>query len=210
MLLLPYGDNNGLRRFPIMNLALIGANVAMFLYELQLGTVPTHWAVVPSDLTRHFGVEQFLDLLRSLFLHGGWLHLLSNMLFLYIFGDNVEDQLGSFKYLVFYLASGIAASMTQVLLTPYSSVPLIGASGAIAGVLGAYLILFPGSKVKALFWFIIILETVWIPAIVFLGAWFLIQFTRLYFESQGVVTADGIAYAAHVGGFIAGIVLLIF
>lgn len=216
MFLLPYADDNKVRHFPIVNMLLMIINVAVFLYEMQLAQAGRlepalmQWAVVPRDLVHHLGQEQLLDLLRTMFLHGGWLHLLSNMLFLYIFGDNVEDRLGPIRYLLLFLASGVAASLAQVFLTPASGAPLIGASGAIAGVLGAYGILYPNTSVRTLFWFIFILTTIRIPAILLLGGWFILQFVRVYYESHGAMAGDGVAYAAHVGGFIAGVVLILF
>jgi len=214
-MLLPYSDENPTRSFPIINWLLILLNIAVFLVEArlagqgQLQSQLQQWALIPRDLVQHVGVEQILDLFRSMFLHGGWLHVGSNMLFLYIFGDNIEDALGSLRYLAFYLLCGVAASLAQVALTPNSSTPLIGASGAIAGVLGAYLILFPKAPVRTLFWFIILIRTIRIPAFVLLGGWFVLQFARVYFAANGGMVSDsGVAYAAHVGGFLTGIVLL--
>lgn len=216
MLILPYGDENPIRRFAVINWALIIANVVVFLYEVQLAQAGQlqaalmHWALIPADVTRHLGVEQVLDMVRSMFLHGGWLHLLGNMLFLGIFGDDVESALGSFRYLVFYFLAGIAACLAQVALTPYSTSPFVGASGAIAGVLGAYLVLFPNAKVRILFWLLIIVRTFRIPAFVVLGVWFILQLIPVYYTSLGVAAPDNVGYGAHVGGFIAGIVLLLF
>ncbi len=214
MLLIPYKDENPTRHFPLMNLLIIAVNVIVFLYEVQLAqagqlqAAVQQWAVVPHDISRGVGPEQVLDLLRSMFLHGGWLHLLGNVLFLYIFGDNVEEVLGGFKYLLFYLAGGVAANLAQVVFTPNGNTPLIGASGAIASVLGAYAILYPGAKVRLFFWFLIFVRTIRLPALIVLGGWFIFQFLSVYYgPATGVVDA-GVAYAAHVGGFVAGIVMI--
>jgi membrane associated rhomboid family serine protease len=212
MLLIPYKDENPTRHFPLMTLLIIAANVAVFLYEVQLAqagqlqTVVQNWAVLPRDISRGIGLEQALDLLRSMFLHGSWLHLLGNMLFLYIFGDNVEDVLGGFKYLLFYLVR-VAASLAQIVFTP-AAAPIDWRSGAIASVLGAYAILYPGAKVKLFFWFLILVRTIRLPALIVLGGWFVFQFLSVYYgPATGFVDA-GVAYAAHIGGFVAGIVMV--
>jgi membrane associated rhomboid family serine protease len=178
MLLIPYKDENPTRHFPLITILIIVVNVIVFLYEVQLAqagqlqTAIQTWAVLPREISRDIGVEQLLDLVRSMFLHDGWLHLLGNMLFLYIFGDNVEDVLGGFKYLLFYLAGGLVANVAQVAFTPNSTTPLIGASGAIASVLGAYAILYPRVKVRLFLWFLIFVRTIRLPALIILGGWF--------------------------------------
>jgi membrane associated rhomboid family serine protease len=144
--------------------------------------------------------------LFAMFLHGGWLHLLGNMLFLYVFGDNVEDRLGRIRYLLFYLGAGFAATYGFSLLDPTSSTPLVGASGAIAGVLGAYLMLFPRARVWSLLTFFFFLP-VRLPAWLVLGGWFALQY--VYFRSAGVNDASGVAYAAHVIGFVVGALLVL-
>lgn len=214
MLLIPYKDENPTRHFPLMNMLLIAVNVIVFLYEAQLAeagqlqAAVQQWAVIPRDIGRGIGLEQVLDLLRSMFLHGGWLHLLGNMLFLYIFGDNIEDALGGFKYLLFYLAGGIAANLAQVIFIPNSNTPLIGASGAIASVLGAYAVLYPGAKVRLFFWLLILVRTIRLPALIVLGAWFILQFLSVYYGPATGIIDTGVAYAAHIGGFVAGIVMV--
>jgi membrane associated rhomboid family serine protease len=152
-----------------------------------------------------FHKSPFLSVLTAMFLHGGWLHLLGNMLFLYVFGNNVEDRLGRLKYLLFYLVCGYAATYGFSLFSPSSTEPLVGASGAIAGVLGAYLVLFPRAKVWSLLTFFFFLP-VRLPAWLVLGSWFLLQY--LYFRGAGLAAGSGVAYGAHVVGFIVGAVLV--
>jgi membrane associated rhomboid family serine protease len=197
-----------------MTLLLIVANIVVFLYEMQLAQtgelqmVVQQWAVRPLDISQGVGLEQILDLVRSMFLHGGWLHLLGNMLFLYIFGDNIEDLLGSVPYLLFYVIGGVLANLAQVVFTPYSNTPLIGASGAIASVLGAYAVRYPGAKVRLLFWFLIFVRTFRLPALIVLGVWFVFQFLNVYYGPATEVVDAGVAYAAHIGGFLAGVVMM--
>lgn|SRR5574341_346864 len=213
MLILPYQDEQRSRRFPFVTLLLIVINVLAFFQEVELARTGQlqaalfEWAVVPRNYTDGISPDDLLDIVRSMFLHGGLLHLLGNMLFLYLFGDNVEDVLGVARYVAFYIISGVAATAAQVILAPFSTMPMIGASGAIAGVLGAYLVLFPGARVRTLFWFIIIFRTIRLPAWLLLGGWFILQFLNVYYAPV-TGTTDGVAYAAHVGGFIAGMLLV--
>lgn len=166
------------------------------------------YAVIPAQFTAAgITADQLLRLTTAVFLHGGWFHVLSNMLFLWIFGDNVEGRMGHFRYLVFYLLTGYIATLTHVFCYPLSNTPLIGASGAIAGVLGAYLILFPRAKVLTLFFFFIFIQIIPVPAVIFLGLWFMLQIV------SGVAgltdqAAQGVAFWAHIGGFVAGILLV--
>ncbi len=145
----------------------------------------------------------------SMFLHGNWLHIGSNMLYLWIFGNNIEDTLGRFRFLLFYFACGAAAAAAQIFSDPHSTIPMVGASGAIAGVLGAYLILFPRARVLTLVPIFIIFTTVELPAYLIIGYWALIQFANAYFLGGGEMLHGGVAYFAHVGGFTAGIVLIL-
>ena len=147
----------------------------------------------------------YLTLITSLFLHGGWMHFLGNMLYLWIFADNVEDKLGIKGFIFFYLLSGIFASLTQAFFNFNSEVPMIGASGSIAGVLGGYLVLYPKANIKVLFWFIIFIKVIRIRAFIVLGGWIIIQF--ISFNGTDV-NSGGVAYAAHIGGFISGILLI--
>ena len=197
----PISDVIPSRTTPVVTIGLIGINALAFLYELQLSDSQL------DHLVREAGVVpaafSAIDLVTSLFLHGGWVHFLGNMLYLWIFGDNVEYRFGHGRFLLFYVVCGAAAAFTQVLINPASTVPMIGASGAIAGVMGAYFVLFPQSRVLAAVFIIFIIDIIEIPALFFLGIWFLMQL----FSGVGslVETAEGgIAFFAHVGGFAAG------
>ena len=208
--MIPVTDSVPVRRTPYVTLSLIGACVVVFLWELGLGP-----ALDPA--IRRFGFTPrlfFLDpagvwftLITHQFLHAGWAHLLANMLFLWIFGDNVEDRLGHLPYLVFYLACGAGAALVQAAASPLSPVPMVGASGAIAGVLGAYLVFYPGAWVMTLvpmFFFLIPLE---IPALIFLPLWFLSQLLSGLAAISRVPATGGVAFWAHAGGFVLGAAL---
>lgn len=200
--------------FPVVNWFLIGVNALVFLFELSLtpaaqdrliatfGLVPARLNLAnPVLLLLH--PAALIPLFTHMFLHGGWFHILSNMWVLYIFGDNVEDRMGSGRYLLFYLLSGLAAALTQVLIDPASRAPSIGASGAIAGVLGAYFLMYPKARVTTLILLIIIPWFVELPAVIFLGFWFVSQlFSGI--ASLGTVQSGGIAWWAHIGGFLFG------
>ena len=199
-------DNSARRSFPIVTYALIALNVLVFLVELNGGDVFIgQWAFVP----QRFGTDpagQMPTVFTAMFMHGGWLHLGGNMLYLWIFGDNVEDEFGPFKYLGFYLLCGIAATFAQYFISMRSNIPNVGASGAIAGVLGAYILMFPQAKVNVL----VYNRVVAMPALIVLGLWIGLQF----FSGVGSITATsettdkgGVAYMAHVGGFVAGFLL---
>jgi membrane associated rhomboid family serine protease len=209
---IPLKDLNPHRRFPIVNVLLICANVAVFLYEISL---PPHLfkaflmanAVIPARFPAFLGgyidfVGAFLPLVTSLFLHSGIAHIAGNMLFLWIFGDNVEDYFGHIPYLFFYLVCGIGSGLLHVLFNFDSSLPALGASGAISGVMGAYLILYPGSRILTL----VFIFLVPIPAFFILVYWFFLQFIAGV-TSIGDVTHGGVAWWAHVGGFLMGMAL---
>ncbi len=204
--MLPLGDDNSTRRtFPIVTYALIVVNVLVFLLELANGDAfIAQWSFVPSRFAANPGAD-FLTIFSSMFMHAGWIHLGGNMLYLFIFGDNVEDRLGHFRYLIFYLLCGVAASLAQYMVSIGSSVPNLGASGAIAGVLGAYIIMFPGERVRVLFGYAV----VQMSAVIVIGFWFLLQlFSSLTtFTASSQTGGGGVAYMAHVGGFITGILL---
>jgi len=206
--MLPLYDTLRLQKFPLVNWVLIGANVLAFLYETQLspgslrGFIET-WGVVPSQWMRNPSSE-WITLLSAMFLHGGWFHILSNMWVLFIFGDNVEDRMGAANYLVFYLLCGVAAGLMQSYILPGSSIPIIGASGAIAGVLGAYLILYPHARVASLVPILFIFTLVELPAVVFLVFWFISQLFSGLLSLNGA-SGGGVAWWAHVGGFLFGI-----
>ncbi len=204
----PLKSDVPMARFPSVTLALIAANVSVFLWQFfSVGlteSIDVFGAVPRSVLSgvSHAGIPASLTLLTSMFLHGGFLHLGLNMLFFWVFGGNVEDRLGHFAYLVFYLVCGLLAGLAQMLAAPTSPTPMIGASGAIAGVLGAYFLLFPRSTVETVFFFFFIFKRN-VPAVIFIGVWFL---TQLFSLPAGA--AGGVAFAAHVGGFISGLVLV--
>jgi membrane associated rhomboid family serine protease len=215
----PLRDNIPSFRFPVVNYSLIAANLVGFLVELGTGPhlqkfvntygfVPKRLMDLLGQLPQSFSFMA-LPLVTSIFLHAGWLHLIGNLWFLYIFGDNVEDVLGHGRYLLFYLLCGIGANLIYLMFSPFSAVPLVGASGAIAGVMGAYFNLFPRARVLTLIP-IFFLPTFWeIRASIFLGIWFLMQFLFGTFSSMGPQSGSGfVAWWAHVGGFLVGILLL--
>lgn len=204
----PIRDHNPSGRRPYVTFTLIALNVMIFLgywltlhSEEQINLFFFQWGLVPGNLMQGQGV---LTIFTSMFLHAGWMHIAGNMLFLWIFGDNLEDEMGHGGFLLFYLLSGLAAAAAQVAAAPYSPIPMVGASGAIAGVMGGYLLLFPKARVDVLFIFIIIFRIFPIPAWIVLGIWFAIQLF-----SGVAVPGDqgGVAYWAHAGGFAAGLVL---
>jgi len=213
--MIPLRDTIPSRRFPLVNTAIIVLNVLVFLFESALGPEQLdqfiwQWGLVPADFWQGGGIGRWLPLLTSVFMHGGWWHLISNMLALYIFGDNVEDRLGTFRYVLFYLVSGLAASAAHLVAYAGSSIPTVGASGAIAGVLGAYLILYPHSRVLTLvpiFYFIRIVE---IPASIYLGFWFISQLFNGVFAltATDVFQTGGVAWWAHIGGFVFGLAVI--
>lgn len=204
----PLYDTLRSRRFPIVNWMLILLNGVAFYYELNLGDeglfrfIQT-WGLVPSQFASN-PAEAWPTILSSMFLHGGWFHILSNMWILAIFGDNIEDRMGGGSYLIFYLLSGVAAALLQTYLSPASSTPVIGASGAIAGVLGAYLILFPRARIASLVPIFFIFTIIEIPALIFLGFWFVSQLFSGWLALQGA-DVSAVAWWAHIGGFIFGI-----
>ena len=203
----PLYDTLRARRFPVVNWLIIAANALVFYYELTRGADRLQafigtWGLVPAHLT---GDPQaaWPTIFTSMFIHGGWFHILSNMWVLMIFGDNIEDRLGSLRYLLFYLMSGLAAAMLQVYILSSSTAPMVGASGAIAGVLGAYLVLFPHARVASLVPIFFIFTIVELPAILFLAFWFISQlFSGLFILHGG--TGSGVAWWAHIGGFLFG------
>ncbi len=204
----PIRDHNPSQRTPFVTYALIAANLLVYLYQLQFGGDENamaqflyDWALFPAAVTEGGEVR---GLFTHMFLHAGFLHLAGNMLFLWIFGDNLEDQMGHLGFILFYLAAGIAAAFGQILPDPSSVIPMVGASGAIAGVMGGYLLLFPRARVDILLIFIIFFRVFSIPAWVMLGLWFSFQiFAGLGTPAEG----GGVAYWAHAGGFLAGLLL---
>jgi membrane associated rhomboid family serine protease len=203
--MLPIGDDDrGRRLTPIVTYVLIAINVLVFLLELNNGEAfIERWAFVPSRFLAD-PVGDFFTLFTSMFMHAGWAHLLGNMLYLWIFGDNVEDRLGHGLFFVFYILCGLAATFAQMAISLGSDVANVGASGAIAGVLGAYLIMFPRGQVRVLMG----RAVVPMSALVVIGIWILIQiFSQISVFSSGPQSEGGVAYMAHIGGFIAGVVL---
>lgn len=202
--MLPIGDDNSARRlFPLVTYALIVLNVLFFLVELNGGDAfIMQWAFVPSRFLAN-PMGDFITLFTSMFMHGGWLHLGGNLLYLWIFGDNVEDRFGHVKFLVFYLLCGLGATFAQLMFSLDSNIPNLGASGAIAGVLGSYILMIPNGRVRVLQGRGIVQA----PALLVIGFWIVLQL----FSGIGSVanTADtgGVAYMAHIGGFVAGLVL---
>jgi len=210
--MIPLKDTIQSRSFPIVNWILIGLNIVVFLTLLSMGSRAEVWVAtfgaVPARLLQTPNVSQLSTLFTSMFLHSGWAHLIGNMLALYIFGDNVEDRLGSGRYLLFYLICGLVAAIAHIAVNPNSSVPTVGASGAISGVLAAYLLFYSSARVITLIPLFIFPWFVEIPAIVFIGFWFLSQlFNGFLSVFAGTQAFGGVAWWAHVGGFIAGLIL---
>jgi len=198
--MLPIGDDTtGRKSFPYVNYLIIAACFIVFLIELSQGNnFVLTYSVTPANLVAN-PVGFFYTVFTAMFMHASWLHILGNMLFLWIFGDNVEDRFGHVKYLIFYLLCGIIATFAQVIAAPSSTVPNLGASGAIAGVMGAYLILFPGRRVRVLLIFFVVN----MPALIVIGFWIALQvFSEVFAGPSG-----GVAYMAHIGGFSAGVLL---
>jgi membrane associated rhomboid family serine protease len=203
-MLFPIGDDNSSRKtMPVVTYTLIALNVLFFFVELSGGEpFIQRWSVVPRRLVNDPGGD-FVTVFSSMFMHGGWLHLAGNMLYLWIFGDNVEDRLGHLKFLLFYLLCGIGATLAQVAFTANSNIPNLGASGAIAGVLAAYLILFPKGQVRVLMG----RGIVPMPALMVIGLWIALQFINGVGSITESAETGGVAYMAHIGGFVAGLVL---
>lgn len=208
---IPLKDENPTRRFPIITIFIIALNTAIFLWQifspagleahiLRLGAIPyeiTHFRSLDPEVR----VPPWLTLITAMFVHGSLFHLLGNMLYLWIFGNNVEDYLGSIRFIFFYLICGLAASLSHIVTHPTSRIPMVGASGAIAGVLGAYFVLYPGAKVLTLMFFFFFIRIIAVPAGFFLGFWFLMQILN-------VGLGGGVAWYAHIGGFLAGLLLV--
>lgn len=214
--MIPLRDKNPSYTFPIINYLLIAANVVAFFYELSLGprldNFIINYGLVPQKyfyaVAHHTHlITRYFPFFTSMFLHGGWMHIIGNMWFLFIFGDNVEDKLGHGNYLAFYLLGGLAAAVIQLLSSVGSPVPTIGASGAISGVLGAYLVMFPKAKISTLIPIFFFIDIIDISAFLFIGFWFLMQFVS-GLQTLGIDASGGIAWWAHVGGFIAGILMV--
>lgn len=220
--MLPIKDDQPRYSTPYVNYFLIGLNIFIFLlqwmqmvtdprgadsFALTFGEVPAHLSAFLAGSSRYTLPQVVIPFFTSMFLHGSWMHVLGNMWFLFIFGDNIEDHLGHFKYLIFYLLSGLFAMATQVAIYPHSRVPTVGASGAIAGVLGAYFLLYP--KARVLTWFFVFV--LYLPAWIVLGEWFVLQFmagAEMLSMTRLSRDVGGVAVWAHVGGFIAGMLMI--
>ncbi len=215
-------DDRHLSKPAYVSISLLILNVALFLYHQSNEAFTNGWSLVPreitggEDLVGDFAVGEqgfltlyagpqpvYLTFLSSMFMHGGWAHLGGNLLYLWIFGDNVEHRFGSLKFLVFYLISGVAASAVQIAMAPQSIIPTLGASGAISGILGAYLVLFPRNRVNAVFF----VRIISVPAILVLGMWGAMQIFGGWGSLESVGESGGVAYGAHIGGFVAGIIV---
>lgn len=219
----PLHDENPIRRFPLFTVLLIAANSLVFLYELGLGAranaLIQAFGAVPAEILDpgSWGREQVagglplrpplapLTLVTSMFLHGGFMHLIGNMVYLWIFGNNIEDVLGPLRFLIFYIIGGVAAGLAHVVLSPASDVPTIGASGAISAILGAYLVLYPRARVRALLFLGFLLRIVRVPAVVLLVFWFIFQ---LLSAAAAPGAGGGVAWFAHIGGFVVGLIAI--
>jgi len=211
--MIPLKDDNPTSGKPFVTYFLIASCVLIFLIQFKLesyisGQLFYSYGLIPSVLMGHnqlpmdlYAVPAYLTIFSSMFMHGGFMHLIGNMLYMWIFADNIEDNLGPAKFLIFYLLAGIGAAMTQVFMDTHSQIPMVGASGAIGGVLGAYLINHPNARVLVLIPFGFFSQLIKIRALYVLGFWFILQF---------ISTGGGVAYAAHIGGFVSGIILILF
>lgn len=205
--MIPIHDDNPTRRFPLLTILIIVINVAVFLFEVtrdpdELLAIVQTYGFIPARFFAEPGAPDVsITLLTAMFLHGGWLHLGGNMLYLWIFGNNIEDRLGRLRFMLFYIGCGVVASLAQAAIDQASTVPLVGASGAIAGVLGAYLVLYPHARVVTIIPVFFIIQLATLPAVFVIGLWFLLQVAQGV-GSLGMLT--GVAWWAHVGGFLAG------
>ncbi|MGQ9494035.1 MAG: rhomboid family intramembrane serine protease [Anaerolineae bacterium] len=210
--MIPLRDINPRRRFPLVTVGIILLNILVFLYELMLPTTRAlnslvyAWGLIPYRLMQ-LDVAAILTVFTSMFLHSGFMHLAGNMLYLWIFGDNVESAMGTLRFIVFYLLCGIGAALGQVLVDPRSQIPMVGASGAISGILGAYLFLYPHAEVETLILFGYFARLVRLPALVVLGMWIVTQLLSGVL-ALGMQATGGVAWFAHIGGFFAGVLLV--
>ncbi|HKY33502.1 MAG TPA: rhomboid family intramembrane serine protease [Candidatus Polarisedimenticolia bacterium] len=211
--MIPLRDDNPSRSAPVVTVVLLAANILVFLYEMSLGPeieeLVFKMGLIPAEVTSAVRFEPHLPLpltfLTSMFLHGDLMHLAGNMLYLWIFGNNVEDEAGHAGFALFYLVSGLAAAAAQIVAMPGSEVPMIGASGAIAGVLGGYMVLFPHARVLTMIPIFFFIRLVYLPAVLMLGLWFVYQVVLSNMTSS---TGGGVAFFAHIGGFVAGAILI--
>ena len=210
--MIPLKDDNPTRHFPWVTVLFIIANLAVFLFEASLAEESLNafiieWGLVPSRLLANpLDARELMTVFTSMFLHGGWLHVLGNMLYLWIFGNNIEDRLGPVGFTLFYLAAGVAAGLAQVAASGPVDIPTVGASGAVAGVLGAYLLLYPGAAIVTLIPIFFFIEVARVPAFLVIGFWFLLQLGNGV-ASLGDVAIGGVAWFAHIGGFAMGLLV---
>ncbi len=208
--MIPIRDQIPTRRVPVVTYLLIALNIIVFIFQYLAGpnqeALVYQFALIPANFQNGITITNIMDIFTSMFMHGGWAHLGGNMLYLWIFGDNVEDSMGSVKFLLFYLAGGFIASVTHILSNPGSSVPTVGASGAIAAVLGAYLILYPSSRVLTFIPIGFFMRLTAIPASIVLGFWFILQLFNGVL-ALGAADVGGVAFWAHIGGFVTGLLL---
>ncbi len=214
--MIPFKDDNPTRHFPLITITLIAANLAVFIFEFlsisdhqrfayEYGAMPH--ALLTLDTVQP--IHPLLTIFTSMFMHGGLLHLGSNMLYLWIFGNNIEDKLGHVKFMIFYLLCGVVAAYAHAFTNPASTVPMIGASGAVSGILGAYILLFPHARIHTLVFIIFFVQVVRLPAIIVIGFWIGIQFINGLI-SHGTASHSGVAWFAHIGGFVFGILMIKF
>jgi len=200
---IPLGDvSRRTRRFALMTALIVAANAYVFLRELAGGDAfVERWAVIPAEIVSGHG---WVTILTAMFMHAGWLHILGNMVFLWAFGPEIEDAMGRVRYLTFYLVGGVVAMLAQVAGSPSSTIPCLGASGAIAAVMGAFLVMYPRDRIRSLLIILIFVRVTYIPAVLLIGVWFLIQLLDV--GAVATVQTGGVAYLAHVGGFLFGVV----
>ncbi len=207
--MIPLKDEIGSSTRPIVTYIILGINLIIYFYEFALGEYKEQFiyqlGTIPYELFNPSGLSSYLKIFSSMFIHANFMHLAGNMLFLWVFADNVEDLIGHIKFLIFYIVCGIAAVFLHSITTPNSKIPMVGASGAISGVMGAYLIFFPKARILSLIPLGFFLRIAYLPSLFFIGIWFLYQFF-LGFISIGM-KGGGVAYFAHIGGFIAGLIL---
>jgi membrane associated rhomboid family serine protease len=214
--MIPIRDENPTGRTPFVTIGLIAANVVVYLFQMMQPLAAQEvfiasWGAVPNDVSEGLRMlpafpSAWVTLLTSMFMHGGLMHLGGNMLYLWIFGNNIEDQLGPIKFLLFYLIGGLVAALSHIAFDPHSTIPMVGASGAISAVLGAYMLAYPKARVVVLVWIVMIVKFIRVPAILMLGIWFLMQ----VFSFTGEMNREGggVAWLAHIGGFVAGVVMI--
>lgn len=216
--MLPLWDEIPTRRIPLITLIIIIINCLVYYYQIFMVADPNifiySYGLIPYEISNGISISHpglssvYITILSSMFMHGSFFHLFGNMLYLWIFGNNVEDYLGKLRFILFYILSGFFAALGQVLISPQSTVPMIGASGAVAGILGAYFILFPRARITTLIFFGFFIRLVKLPAIFVLGLWIIFQFFYGFSELSTVGRDAGVAWFAHIGGFIGGIILI--